>query len=143
MRVRNILVRGLKTISHEATMVEAEGILKEFGIRHLPVTDQGKIVGIISDRDVLEATSVLRNQEKRIYKHRKVSEFMSAPVFTMSIEDEVEQVAYEMIHKEVSSIIIQDENQNPVGILTTSDLLGVLIELLSKQTGILKRLFKS
>ena len=143
MRVRSILVRGLKTISHEATMIEAEGILKEFGIRHLPVTEKGRIIGIISDRDVLEATSVLVNQEKRIYKHRKVSEFMSSPVIMMSIDDEVEQVAYEMIQKEVSSILIHDENQNPVGILTTSDLLGLLIELLGKQTGILKRFFKS
>ncbi|MFP5386714.1 MAG: HPP family protein [Bacteriovoracia bacterium] len=142
MIVRNILVRGLKTIPHEATMLEAEGILKEFRIRHLPVMEKGKIVGIISDRDVLEATSVLSNQEKMIYKHRKVSEFMSTPVIMMNINEDVEKVAFEMINQGVSSIVIQDENQNPVGILTTSDLLAVLIDLLNKQTGLFKRLFR-
>jgi acetoin utilization protein AcuB len=143
MLIKDILIPRLITISPQATMAEAERILKESNIRHLPVFDGKEIVGIISDRDVQRARVVLRtsSQNQTLIQHyKKVSEYMASPVKTMSSNRPLADLNREMIRQKISSFIIVDEKSAPVGIITTEDLLLVLLDKL--ESGVPLKIFK-
>jgi acetoin utilization protein AcuB len=131
-------------------MVEADRILKENNFRHLPVTDGKKLVGILSDRDVQRAMTVVFTSDKDkgqslIQSHKKVSEYMSTPVHKMRNTDTITRMVREMVNRKVSCFIIEDEESADVGIITTEDLLILLLDLLEKEKApakIFKRLFR-
>lgn len=145
MIIKDILIPGLKTISIEATMQEADQILKEKNFRHLPVVEGGRIVGILSDRDVQRAMTVIISPENKpqalIQKHKKVSEYMSSPVHKMNESESVETLVREMVNRKVSCYIIEGGGQD-VGIMTTEDLLILLLDLIESKSGPLKILKK-
>lgn len=139
MIIKDILIPGLKTISVEESMATADKILREHNFRHLPVTENGKLVGILSDRDVQRAMTVMmsgeKGQETLIQKHKKVSEYMSTPVHTMKETESVSKLVREMVNRKVSCYIIQNETGREIGIMTTEDLLILLLDLLNKDLG--------
>jgi acetoin utilization protein AcuB len=150
VQIKDILIPGLKTISVEATMVDAERILKENNFRHLPVTDGKRLVGILSDRDVQRAMTVFFSTDNRpqghIQRHKKVTEYMSSPVHKMKHTDRLELLVREMINRKVSCYIIEDAaTGDDLGIITTEDLMILLLDLLEARTGpfqILKRILR-
>ncbi len=148
MQIKDILIPGLATISIDASMVEAERILKEKNFRHLPVSDGTKLVGILSDRDVQRAMTVFFSPDNRpqghIQKHKKVTEYMSSPVHKMKHTEKLEFLVRQMVNRKVSCFIIEDAaTGEDLGIVTTEDLLILLLDLLEAKIGplkILKRL---
>lgn len=140
MLIKDILIPGLKTISIDSTMLEAEKILKEHNFRHLPVSENGKLVGILSDRDIQRAMTVIISPENKpqlhIQKHKKVSEYMSSPVYKMKETEKVARLVREMVNRKVSCCIIENENEQDVGIMTTEDLLILLLDLLESKAGV-------
>jgi acetoin utilization protein AcuB len=109
--------------------------MREHGIRHLPVLDMaGKLVGIISDRDMLKAANIRMvnevEQEMTFNPHHTVEDFMSWPVQTVSELVSVEELAQMMIEKKVSAFIVNGPNHYIKGIITTDDLLQYLIDVL-------------
>lgn len=147
MKVKDILVRGLKTISSDSSMIEAEKMLTEGRIRHLPVIEGKEIIGIISDRDINRARTVVRSQDKtemHIQSYKKVSDYMTTPVLKLNESVTVEHLTREMIRLKISSFIIEDDSARPVGIITTEDLLLVLLDKLNAPhpLKVLKKFFK-
>ena len=61
MHVRDLMTREVATCTQETTMIEAERLMNKHRVRHLPVMDGGKLVGMLSIRDVM----VWRQQEAR------------------------------------------------------------------------------
>lgn len=118
---KDIMTSKVFTISADSSLIEAARLMKEKNIRHLPVTNQtGSVVGIISDRDLQRAISVL-NQFK-------VEDLMSWPVYCVSESTSVKRIAEEMIAQKVSAFLVEDLNGHLKGIITTDDLLRLLIE---------------
>jgi CBS domain-containing protein len=147
MLIKDILVPRLITIPHDASMLDAERMLKDAHIRHLPVTNGRDIVGIISDRDIQRARTVIRTEDQNqtiIQGYKKVSDYMAYPVKRMRNSDPLEQLTREMIRQKISSFIIEDENSNAIGIITTEDLLLVLLDKLEQGSSgkIFKKIFK-
>lgn len=146
MQIKDILIPGLKTINVESTMDEADRLLKENNIRHLPVSDGTKLVGILSDRDVQRAMTMIISADDRpqyhIQKHKKVSEYMSTPVHKMKSTEQVDRLVRDMVNRKVSCFIIEDENSRDVGIITTEDLLILLLDMLESRSGMMKDAIK-
>jgi acetoin utilization protein AcuB len=149
MQIKDILIPGLKTISIEASMSEAQVILKQHNFRHLPVIDNGNLVGILSDRDIQRAMTVIISGEQKhtavIQKHKKVSEYMSSPVHKMKDTELVSKLVREMVNLKVSCMIIENYLGKDVGIMTNEDLLILLLDLLEKKNGpllMLKKVFR-
>lgn len=147
MFIKDILIPGLKTISVDASMSEADKILKEHNFRHLPVTDGKSIVGMLSDRDVQRAMTIAVVEDNRslgvIQSHKKVSDYMSSNLFKLKHTDKVEKLVKEMISKKISSVLIVDHLQRDIGIVTTEDLLILLLDQLqSKSSNIFRRFFR-
>lgn len=146
MLIKDILIPGLKTINLEATMDDADRILRENNFRHLPVSDGTKLVGILSDRDIQRAMTMLFSSEDRpqyhIQKHKKVSEYMSTPVHKMKNTEAVDRLVRDMVNRKVSCFIIEDESSRDIGIITTEDLLILLLDLLEAKSGPLRQALK-
>lgn len=147
MKIKDILVPGLKTIMVDAGMADAEKIMREANIRHLPVTDGTRIVGIISDRDIQRSQTLVKTSDvtkTTIQGFKKVADYMSSPARTMNVNDSIEKLTREMIDMKISSFIIEDDNRRPLGIITTYDLLLLLMDQLTKPrpTDIVRKLFR-
>lgn len=132
MKVKDILLPGLKTISIDATMAEAEKILKEANIRHLPVSNGKAIVGMITAKDVSRASTMTIDEKRtsHIQNFKLVSDYMSSPVLRKNINDDLEELVKDMIRSKISCFVIDDETGKSIGIVTTEDLLLLLVEKL-------------
>jgi len=126
MLVRDVMKRPVITIGPEAALKEAHDLMWREGIRHLPVVEGGRLVGIITDRDIRLATSSLRKDP--LSCDAPVRAAMKTPVLTADPLDPVEDAARLMREERIGSLPVV-EGREVVGILTGIDLLDALIVL--------------
>jgi len=140
MLVENWMNPNVIAVDVGASMLEASKILKERGIRHLPVLKQGKLVGIITDRDLKraspsDATSLEAHEILYIIANIKVGEIMTKNPATVPFNYTVEEAAEILLEKKISGMPVVDKAGNVVGTITQTDIFKVLIAL----TGVGKR----
>jgi acetoin utilization protein AcuB len=110
----------------EATSIDDLVLLmKENGIRHLPILRNGKVTGIISDRDVRIASGLTRREKIQI----QASDIMAKDPITVNSQTSLDEVAFEMSQNKIGSVIVNDENDKFLGIFTVTDALNALIEI--------------
>ncbi|MBK9323552.1 MAG: CBS domain-containing protein [Bdellovibrionaceae bacterium] len=116
------------TIGSDQPLVKAERLMSYLKVRHLPVLEGGKLVGILSDRDIklLESFKDINPEET------SVSEALSEDVYMVSSETPVSEVCKKMAEKKYGSVLVVD-NKKLVGIFTWIDALNAMIELLEKK----------
>ncbi|MCB0366834.1 MAG: CBS domain-containing protein [Bdellovibrionaceae bacterium] len=112
------------TVGPEHSAADVAEVLKENGIRHIPVVEGEIPVGIISERDLRVLSSV---KELNLVT---ASEIMVPDPFTVTPETPLDQVVYEMSDRKIGSAIVQDADGKIVGIFTNTDALNALIEIL-------------
>jgi acetoin utilization protein AcuB len=127
MLVRDVMKSPVLTVGPEVTLEEAYKLLLEKGIRHLPVVAEGRLLGIITDRDIRLATSHL-NPEGPCPGCARVEEVMTKEVVTAHPLDPVEEAARVMRHRKIGSLPVLEDGEI-VGIVTGIDLLDALLRL--------------
>lgn len=125
LRVGNLMTVDPVVIDPEASVREAELLLKSYRISGLPVTVDGVVVGVISQTDLLNARSseLIGANWDRV----KVRHLMSRPAVTVHMATTVARAARLMLDDHIHRVVVVDEEGAPVGVLTTSDLLRVLL----------------
>ena len=119
--IRQYMSRGIHTIGQEQTLEVAHGVMREHGIRHLPVLEGGKLVGVLSQRD-LHLIETLSDVDT---KTTTVDEAMTSDVYITGPDAPLDEVASTMAeHKYGSAIIV--ERGKVVGVFTTIDALRAL-----------------
>ncbi len=113
------------TLGKEQTVSKAMQMMKEHGFRHLPVLDAGKLIGIVSDRD-LKLYQSLRGADP---ENDPIEQVLDRDVFTVRADSPLDNVASEMAEKKFGSAVVLDHDK-VVGIFTTVDALRALAELL-------------
>lgn len=122
-KLKKIFSKNLVTISSDDTVHEADHVMKTRHIRHLPVVDKGGyLVGMItrSDYAALIHLDIDLNSIT-------VSELMSSPVKTFSVNAPVTTVAQLFVAEKINSALVMDNNEI-IGIVTSQDLLRLLAE---------------
>ena len=100
-------------------------LMKEFGIRHLPVKRQNKIVGLISQRD-LNVVMALDVNKKMMLRAR---DLMITNLATIRSSASLDEAAFQMSSKKIGSLLVYDNADNFLGIFTATDALNALIEI--------------
>lgn len=116
----------LVTIDPSANLDEALELMQENGIRHLPVVREEKVLGIVSERDLL--LHVGKNWTPMM----KVGDVMSTNLLSVHLNDTLGDVAYQLSSQKVGSAIVLDENEDLYGIFTTTDALNALVEIMNQ-----------
>ena len=131
----------LVTVAPDMPIHEALGIMKREKIRHIPVLDHGKLVGIVEDEDLIyaspsPATSLSIWEMSSLLSTITVREVMTEKVITVSEDTPIEQAALVMAENKIGSIPVL-RNAELVGIITETDLFQIFPELLAiRQSGI-------
>lgn len=140
MLVRNWMTRAVVTISPEESLLTAQEVMAERGIRRLPVVEEGRLIGIITQADILrevpgEAPEGLWEFD---YLHplakRTVREAMTPDPLTVTPEATLEEAALLMREHKIGGLPVV-ANGKLVGIITESDIFAAMIEILGFRWG--------
>lgn len=137
MFVSETMATDLITVGPDTTLKEAKELMKEKNFRHLPVVDKaGKLVGIVTDRDMRDAqpSSLLdeetyANTYERVMEH-KVEEIMSKEPLTISVFYTLQDTLLVMGKKKVGALPVIDEDGMLKGIMSTRDLLRAFVNIM-------------
>ena len=100
-------------------------LMKDNGIRHLPITRGEEVVGIISDRDVRLALGLTAKEKLQIVAR----DIMTEDPVSVDSNATLDEVAFEMSQNKIGSVIVNDDSGNLLGIFTVTDALNALIEI--------------
>jgi CBS domain-containing protein len=126
-RVRDIMSTKMVTISESDTLSTVEDIMTLGHVRHMPVVHAGKLVGVVSERDLLRASlsnlTGFGKHERRAFLHAvEIARVMSAPPVTIGSDATVEEAARIMAERKIGCLpVVQGDRL--VGLLTETDVL--------------------
>lgn len=124
--IKSVMHANPHSIGFDETLADAKSLMKEHNIRHLPVRRAGKVIGILSDRDIDFAMRIDRKEAHEI----KVDDALTEEPYTVTPSTPVHQVATTLSHMKYGSVLIIEDN-NLKGIFTTTDACRLLGEILS------------
>ena len=123
--IRKYMTADPYTIGQEQTLAVAHKVMREHRVRHLPVLQGGKLVGVLSQRD-LHLIETLRDVDQAT---TTVEEAMTMDVYVTSPSTPLEEVARTMSEHKYGSAVVVDRGKI-VGVFTTIDALSALAQLL-------------
>jgi len=134
MLVADVMQPRVVTITPRTTLPEALRLAQERGIRHLPVVEHGRVVGIVSDRDLKRAlpssaTSLAANELTYLLDKLPVEDIMTRGVIKVSPTVPVEEAARRMVDEKISALPVIDDGVL-VGIITETDVMNLLVRAL-------------
>ena len=134
MRIRDMMTRNPMTVDSETLVMDAQKIMKENNVRRLPVVDKGKLLGIVTKHDILEAspspaTSLSVHELNYLLSKMKVKEIMKKNPVTLTPDTPFEEALKIGQEKKIGSFPVV-ENGKLVGIATESDIVRFLTRAL-------------
>ncbi|PKO23544.1 MAG: hypothetical protein CVU38_03450 [Chloroflexi bacterium HGW-Chloroflexi-1] len=135
--VADIMTPNPVTVAPRNAIRTAVNLMREGGCRRLPVLDRGRLVGIITDRDLCRAANspfVVREQwyDNFILDHIEVGSCMTPDPLTIEPGASIAEAARSMRNHKIGGLPVLSEGQL-VGIVTETDLLDALIELMEPE----------
>ena len=116
--VADVMTRGVRTMAPSDTVVRAAQAMDELNVGVIPVCDGQKLVGMVTDRDIV-VRGVAQEQDPRTLK---LADVMSTNVRCAREDDDVEEVLTEMADTQIRRMPVVDGQQQLVGIITLGDI---------------------
>ena len=141
MLIRDWMTTDVITATPETSMLKVSKMMKEYDIRRVPVVDaQNKVVGIVSDRDVKDAspskaTTLDMHELYYLLSEIKVRDIMTPDPVTVEVRDTVERVALLMEERSIGGLPVVDDEGSLVGIITDHDIFKVLVQITGVRHG--------
>jgi CBS domain-containing membrane protein len=135
MLVRDLMATDLVTLTEDDTLAHAQRCMARGRIRHLPVVRGGRLVGLLTHRDLLAAAfsifaEVNAAEQRRIFVTVPVVEAMHRDLITVSPDLPVKEAATILLENKYGCLPVVDGAHNLVGILTEADFLRLTVRLL-------------
>ena len=134
MRVERRMKRDVVTVQPTDSFLHAMDLIRGRGIRHLPVVEGRQVVGIVTDRDLRQASAspatLLSVQELHYLLHKMtVAEIMTKPAITIGPDDTVEEAARLLLKHRIGGLpVVRDGDL--VGIITETDILEAFLAVM-------------
>ncbi len=135
MRIKDVMTKNPITVESDSLVLDAQKIMRENNIRRLPVVDKGKLVGIVTQHDLLQAspspaTSLSVYELNYLLSKMRVKEIMRKNPLTLSPDTPFEEALRIGQEKKIGSFPVVDENGKLIGITTESDIVRILTRVL-------------
>lgn len=133
MFVSDWMTKRVFTVSPEDSLTEAVSLIKEKRIKHLPVVEGERVVGVLSDRDIKEytpskGTSLDVYELHYLLAKTRVKQIMKTKVFTITPGTPIEEAAQVMHDNNIGCLPVVEE-EKLVGIISDRDLFRVLVDI--------------
>jgi acetoin utilization protein AcuB len=134
MPVQDWMSRDLITIDEGTSIMKASKVMKQNDIQHLPVLSKGRLVGMVSDRDLKEATpskATTLDIHEMYYLLDKIAvkSLMSKTLVTIAPENTIEKAAAVMLKSHISALPVVDANGALAGIITKGDIFRAFVSI--------------
>ena len=127
--MRDWMAREVLTLGPEASAFEGLRLCRERRIRHIPVVKDDRLVGIVSDRDIRDASPPMGDPQRvDVLKKTRLEDMMTRKVITAGLEDAIVHAAQEMYERKIESLPVVSEGKL-LGIVTSSDVMRALTAL--------------
>lgn len=128
------------TIPPTMTVSEATHLMKSNNFRRVPVVDNGKLVGIVTDRDLRAvapspATTLSVFEINHLLAKMLVREIMKSPVITISAGATIEEAALMMYTHKIGGLVVLNSVGGVVGIITETDIFKCLVDVMGLTEG--------
>jgi CBS domain-containing membrane protein len=135
MDVSDLMSTDLVTLTEDETLTDAQRCMARGRIRHLPVVRDGRLVGLVTHRDLLAASfsifaEVEANEQRRVFSTVPVVELMHRDVVTVSPNLGASQAARILLENKYGCLPVADEDGRLLGIVTEADFLRLTVRLL-------------
>ena len=132
LSVRDYMAGHPQVLGRNDTLDLADDIMTMGRIRHLPVLNEGELVGIISQRDMFRSAAVTAlgfavDTQKALIKTIRIKEIMTENVVTISPDATVKEAARIMLDKKIGCLPVV-EGMSLIGIITETDILRYVLE---------------
>ena len=121
MELANVMTANPVTVSSRDTLATAKSLMDDGGFRRLPVVGDGRLVGIVTERDIREHASAL--------DHTRVDAAMRTNVITVTPGECVENAAHLMLEHKIGGLPVMAEGKL-VGIVTTTDIMRAFLRVI-------------
>ncbi len=135
MFVRDRMSSPAVTVRDKESFEDALALMRERKFRRLPVLDKrGKLVGIVSERDLLyaspsQATSLSIWEVQYLLAKLRVKAIMTAQVITTTPDAPIEDAAQLMVTHKIGGLPVVDEHGEVVGVITETDIFRTFVEM--------------
>ncbi len=131
--VREIMMNSPVTLAPGDTLDLANDIISLGRIRHIPIVEDGRVAGVLSQRDLFGAAvgivlGLKGKEQKDLLKSFRIKEVMRHPVITISPDASVKEAAQSMAEKKIGCLPVV-EGENLVGLVTLTNILRYLVNL--------------
>jgi acetoin utilization protein AcuB len=135
MFIKDRMTKDPYTIQVNASISALMALMRERNLKKVPVLDGDRVVGIITDRDVervspSKATTLSIFEINYLLSKSTVRDAMTKNVFTVQPDAHIEDAAVLMRDQRISALLVVDDHNKLVGIVTESDLFDALIDML-------------
>ncbi len=134
MPVRDLMSKKLITVEADDSIMKASKLMKQNSIQHLPVLKKGLLAGIVSDRDLKEAspskaTTLDIHELYYLLDKVTVGSVMSPQLFTIAPGDTVEKAAAVMLKHNISALPVVSPEGGLEGIITKGDIFRAFVSI--------------
>ncbi len=124
MKVGDWMEKKLITIDKETTIQDAVSLMKKHSIRHLPVLEGKRLVGLVTDGDMRQIFVASLIEELAI------DDVMIKDPITVTVDTEIEEAAKIIYYNKIGALPVTDEGNEVLGIITVADIMAAFIELM-------------
>lgn len=133
--VKDVMVRDPRTVAPDVAVLEPFEQMLEGGFRHVPVVENGQLLGMLSDRDIMKhmpppSVDAVDLPAHGRFARLKVAEIMATPALSVLETDAVDVAVELMLVNQISAVVVTDAKDTLVGIVTLVDVARAFLKVL-------------
>ncbi len=140
MFVEKIMTPNPVTVTSVTTVADASELMRTKKFRRLPVVDAGKLVGIVTDRDLRSvspspATTLSIFELNYLLAKMQIKDIMQKNVVTIHKDATIEEAALLMYNHRIGGLVVIDDNRSVAGVLTETDIFKTFVDMMGLPEG--------
>lgn len=140
MFVKNRMTKNPLTVQPSTPVDEALALMQQNHVRRLPILEDGKLVGLVTDKDLMRvlpsaATTLAKYEINSLLAQIPISEFMGQRVISVHENAPIEEAALLMARNHISGLPVLSDVGSLVGIITETDIFEAFVDIMGLEEG--------